>query len=108
METRPQRGSRAGFLYIRNQASMTHSIKLLTENTTDCGTLCPDFTPKRCGPDANYTVRSFEQVRHIEFLLFILQSNQNWGAINFVVNFHPLIQPNSRGSLNSFYGGGGG
>ena len=56
----------------------------------------------------SHTVRSFEQVRRIELLLFILQSNQNWGAINFVVNFHPLIQPNSRGSLNSFCGGGGG
>ena len=39
-----------------------------------------------------HTVTSFEQVRRIEFLLFILQSNQNWATINFEVKFHVLRQ----------------
>ena len=40
------------------------------------------------------------------FLLLILLSNQNCGNMNFGVNFGPLIQPNSRGSINIFCGGG--
>ena len=49
-----------------------------------------------------HSVRSETKVRRTVLLLFILLSNQNWGTINFGVNFGQLIQPNSISLLHSF------
>ena len=40
-------------------------------------------------------------VRRIDFVMIFFQWTQNWTALNFEVNFHPLIQPNSKGSQNN-------
>ena len=40
-------------------------------------------------------------VRRIDFVVIFFQWTQNWTALNFKVNFQPLIQLNSRGSQNS-------
>ena len=44
-------------------------------------------------------------VRRIDFVVIFFQWTQNWTALNFEVNFQPLIQLNSRGLLISFDGG---
>ena len=44
-------------------------------------------------------------VRRIDFVVIFFQWTQNWTALNFEVNFQPLIQLNSRGSQNNSWKG---
>ena len=45
-------------------------------------------------------------VRRIDFVVIFFQWTQNWTALNFEVNFQPLIQPYSSRLINNFCRGG--
>ena len=45
-------------------------------------------------------------VRRIDFVVIFFQWTQNWTALNFEVNFQPLIQPYSSRLINNFCWGG--
>ena len=51
---------------------------------------------------ASHSVWFERDVRRIVFVVIFFQWTQNWTALNFEVNFQPLIQLNSRGSQNNF------
>ena len=56
-----------------------------------------------CAPLSPYHSVWFERdVRRIDFVVIFFQWTQNWTALNFEVNFQPLIQPYSSRSINNF------
>ena len=54
---------------------------------------------------AKHSVWFERDVRRIDFVVIFFQRTQNWTALNFEVNFQPLIQLNSRGSQNNSWKG---
>ena len=54
---------------------------------------------------SDHSVWFERDVRRIDFVVIFFQWTQNWTALNFEVNFQPLIQLNSRGSQNNSWKG---
>ena len=65
-----------------------------TINITDA------YQDERFDPEVIHSVWIEWDVRRIEFVVIFFQWTQNWTALNFEVNFQPLIQLNSRGLQN--------
>ena len=66
------------------------------------GVLLRSMASTTCGVHSVWFGRD---VRRIDFVVIFLQWTQNWTALNFEVNFQPLIQLNSRGSQNNSWKG---
>ena len=56
--------------------------------------------------DQIHSVWIERDVRRIDFVVIFFQWTQNWTALNFEVNFQPLIQPYSSRLINNFCRGG--
>ena len=63
-------------------------------------------TPKQENENKLHSVWFERDVRRIDFVVIFFQWTQNWTALNFEVNFQPLIQPYSSRLINNFCWGG--
>ena len=56
--------------------------------------------PLKCKRSRKHTVQPQTDVRRSYFVVIFFQLTQNWTALNFEVNFRPLIQWDSRGPFS--------